>query len=234
MKYEETIAQKYLEGLNIGAVKYEPDGNIPPDFSVAGRIGVEVRRLNENYFAKNGDVKGLETQSIPIHQQVLGATAAFNAKYAGETYFLVIRLARPIQRAKVQKVLTERIDEFLAGDKTTPHTIEVAPGVSIELRKVSPIQGLMFCKDYITVDQDSGGLVVDLSATNIDHCIREKSGKTAPYWSKYEEWWLVFVDAIGIDLMEHEIRDLRSRISTTQPFARVDVIDQNSGRVISF
>jgi len=40
MDASEKIAEKYLNGLAMGAVAYEPDGNIPPDFSVDGRIGV--------------------------------------------------------------------------------------------------------------------------------------------------------------------------------------------------
>jgi len=31
MKEEEQIAKDYLEGLGIGNVIFEPDGNIPPD-----------------------------------------------------------------------------------------------------------------------------------------------------------------------------------------------------------
>ncbi len=235
MQEEEKIAQKYLESLQLGPVEYEPNGNVPPDFGVAGnKLGVEVRRLNENYFAKNGDVKGLETQSIPIHQQVIGVTTAFNARYAGETYFMVFRLARPIQKAKVQKVLTDKINQFLAGGKTTPHIIEIAAGVSLELRKVSPIPGSMFRKDYITVDQDSGGILVDLCAENIRHCVQEKARKTAPYWSNYAEWRLVFVDAIGVNLMPHEASDLKKRVSSVSPFKQVDIIDQHSNLVISF
>jgi hypothetical protein len=233
MKYEETIAQKYLEGLNIGAVKYEPNGNIPPDFSVAGRIGVEVRRLNENYFEQKGDATGLENESIPIIEQLKAALKELNGKEGDDNYFLVLRLQRPVKRAKLKELFIEGLEQFLNGTKTTPHSIAIASGLSIEIRKLSLLKGPTF-RIGLIIDQDSGGLVVDLSATNIDHCIKEKSLKTAPYWTKYEAWWLVFVDAIGIDLMEHEIRDLRSRISTIQPFARVDVIDQKSRLVISF
>jgi len=44
----ETQARRYLEHLGCKDIVYEPDGNVPPDFVVDGRIGVEVRRLNQN------------------------------------------------------------------------------------------------------------------------------------------------------------------------------------------
>ena len=39
MKEEEQIAENYLKGLGIGNVIFEPDGNIPPDFSVGRALG---------------------------------------------------------------------------------------------------------------------------------------------------------------------------------------------------
>ncbi len=48
MDQSESHARDYLEHLGLGRVVYQPDGNVPPDFLVDGRIAVEVRRLNEN------------------------------------------------------------------------------------------------------------------------------------------------------------------------------------------
>ena len=45
MNKDEQIAESYLESLELGAVIYEPDGKVPPDFLVDRRIAVEVRRL---------------------------------------------------------------------------------------------------------------------------------------------------------------------------------------------
>jgi len=48
MDSSETLAKEYLRFLGYTDIIYEPDGNIPPDFLVNGRIAVEVRRLNQN------------------------------------------------------------------------------------------------------------------------------------------------------------------------------------------
>ena len=50
MNEEEKIAANYLHSLGFGDVKFEPDGNIPPDFSIGKSVGVEVRRLNQHFF----------------------------------------------------------------------------------------------------------------------------------------------------------------------------------------
>ena len=37
---DEIQAERYLQILNIGPVRYEPDGNIPPDFAINSTIAV--------------------------------------------------------------------------------------------------------------------------------------------------------------------------------------------------
>lgn len=48
MKIKERIAKRFLERMKLGKVVFEPDGNIPPDFTFTSTgIGIEVRRLNQ-------------------------------------------------------------------------------------------------------------------------------------------------------------------------------------------
>ena len=58
LMFDERIVESYLISLQIGKVVYEPDGKVPPDFLVDGRIAVEVRRLNQHY-AVEGVSEGL-------------------------------------------------------------------------------------------------------------------------------------------------------------------------------
>ena len=48
MDHSEKVVFQYLKSRGFINIVYEPDGNIPPDFTIDGRIAVEVRRLNEN------------------------------------------------------------------------------------------------------------------------------------------------------------------------------------------
>jgi hypothetical protein len=57
MDESETLALKYLQSQGFINIKFEPDGNRPPDFLVDDTIAVEVRRLNQNFeytFGKRG------------------------------------------------------------------------------------------------------------------------------------------------------------------------------------
>lgn len=70
MDDSENVAYEYLLSLGIGSVIYEPDGKVPPDFLVNGRIAVEVRRLNQNEVTKTG-ISGLEEIRIPLHKNLV-------------------------------------------------------------------------------------------------------------------------------------------------------------------
>src|SRR5437867_2253290 len=95
MKSEEETAERYLAALGLGAVTYEPDGGIPPDFSGGPTIAVEVRRLNQNYFGET-DVKGLEQVSIPIEKALAETLATFEAEPSEPSYWVFLHFARPL------------------------------------------------------------------------------------------------------------------------------------------
>src|SRR2546426_10948720 len=69
MNESERAVHHFLTSLQIGEVVYEPDGQVPPDFLVGGRIAVEARRLNENEEIA-GSYRGLEVTSKPLHALV--------------------------------------------------------------------------------------------------------------------------------------------------------------------
>ena len=58
MNREEKVAREYLMHRGHREIVYEPDGNKTPDFLVARRIAVEVRRSNQNEGIGSG-VRGL-------------------------------------------------------------------------------------------------------------------------------------------------------------------------------
>ena len=59
MDHSEKVVFQYLKSRGFINIVYEPDGNIPPDFTIDGRNAVEVRRLNENEKTTTGH-RGLE------------------------------------------------------------------------------------------------------------------------------------------------------------------------------
>ena len=68
MDSSEQIANKYLIHIGANSLEFEPDGSVPPDFTIEKRIAIEVRRLNRNYELPNGSNEGFEETSIPLVQ----------------------------------------------------------------------------------------------------------------------------------------------------------------------
>ena len=63
----ERLVQPYLESLNLGRIEHHPLGDVTPDFSIDGRIAVEVRRLNQNFVDGAGDIRGIEQVHFAIY-----------------------------------------------------------------------------------------------------------------------------------------------------------------------
>ncbi len=85
MDSTERLVQDYLLHCCFTSVLYEPDGNVPPDFSIEGRIAVEARRLNQHERSQ-GFVRGLEETAIPFGRtvrQVLKNSVPHKARRVG-------------------------------------------------------------------------------------------------------------------------------------------------------
>ncbi len=69
MDSAEEIVNRMLSNMGFGSIAFEPDGNIPPDFVIDGRIAVEVRRLTQIHDDGSGP-RGLSEVSISLTQKV--------------------------------------------------------------------------------------------------------------------------------------------------------------------
>jgi hypothetical protein len=90
----EEVAFRHLRARCAAGIVYEPDGNVPPDFLVDGRIAVEVRRLNRNESGSDRPV-GLERSATPlVHRlQTLLASAGASGDAA---WWVGLEFRRPI------------------------------------------------------------------------------------------------------------------------------------------
>src|SRR5689334_14040697 len=95
MDGSEQVACAYLADLGIGKVVYEPDGNVPPDFLVDGRIAVEVRRLNQNESTNSG-FRGLEEVAIPLQMRIRKLLASLGPAKTGVTWYVHYTFQRPL------------------------------------------------------------------------------------------------------------------------------------------
>jgi len=214
-------------------VKYEPDGNIPPDFSLDSTIGVEVRRLNENYFAGN-QPQGLEELSIPLERSFQKLLTSYDSQFDGASYWVGIMYDRPLPGGAKSTVedMRQALDGFLANSRTTPVELKVNSRIWFTLHPSRPVSGRVF-RPAIYSDDDSGGMVTHLYVQNISHCIQEKVQKVSPYIQRYPEWWLLLVDTIGAWQLEpDEVQQIRAGITSIDCFQNLLVIDYSGKRCL--
>lgn len=205
MDRAEELAKQYLSS-QFSSVVFEPDGNIPPDFVVDGRIAVEVRRLNQNK-TFGGKNRSLDEESIPLYHKVNKILESLGPPQDDATWFVMMRFARPIPKWKdLRKLIRSALEEKMRQPYEGVMEIEI-----VERFKVSIAKGSKIYKSHYLLggasDLDSGGWLLAELEANIAFCAAEKAKKIAKYRHKYREWWLILVDQIAY-AMDNFDRDL--------------------------
>jgi hypothetical protein len=225
---DEEIAEKYLR--TCGATVFEPDGNIPPDFSVNGNIGVEVRRLNQNY--RDGDqVSGLEQNSIPLIKNIKSELSKSPIVNPDEKFWLKIRYAQNKSKSKeIRCSIADAVSNFEASGHKCQSSYQVTDTLELVFMAKAGNTNQKYSLGLF-VDENSGGWVVDMYITEINHCVQEKEHKVKPYEKAYSQWWLCLVDHIGsFDSYSHP--DIIAGIFKPSIFEKIIVLNAQSENII--
>ena len=231
MNREERITEVFLKSLGFKDVISEPDGNIPPDFSVDGRIAVEVRRLNQHFFT-NDEAQGLEETRIPLFKLLESALGEFDLQYKGDSYWVSVRFHRPIEKGKInKKAINRALTGFLSNPPSLPCKVQVSKNLHFRISSSQPVAGRVF-RFAGGIDRESGGWILAEFKKNFDHCIKVKTERIKNYHARYASWWLVLVDEIayGFDVSDKE--QIKSMISTNGFWDKVIVLDGLNGNNI--
>lgn len=225
MDVSEQLVLNYLHSQGYSNVIYEPDGNVPPDFSVNGSIGVEVRRLNENFFSGSRP-QGLEEVEIPLSSKINALLHSMGAPITGKSWFVDFSFSRPV---KDWKILKEQIQQALLTFLASP-----TDGQSILIREenfqLSIISKASFPQSNMFLlggcqDDDSGGWLLDTMERNIDYCAKVKEKKIAQVRCKYSFWWLVLVDHVAFGLGDYDRNMFRQHVSINHGWDKIILID---------
>jgi len=228
MNEDEKIAKKYLRGIDNNAV-FEPDGNIPPDFSIKNKIGVEVRRLNQQY-RKNGRTEGLEQKRFLLLNVISKELEKYILVEGDDKYWLSLSFKRDIGNTKdIKKNLKKAIDEFHLQDASIPFNYKLAQNVSIKFFSKAGTSNQKY-KIGMESDRDSAAWVVSMYIEDTTYCIMEKEQKIKPYYKKYEKWWLLLVDHLSC-ISSYDIDKVVENLNKPNCFEKVIIINLN-GEVI--
>jgi hypothetical protein len=229
MDHSERLAEQYLSSLNLGRVVYEPNGHKkPPDFSVAGNIGVEVRCLNENFEFHDGSYQSLEERSIPLWQGFETLLPTLGPSQNGECWYVMFDFERLLDKRRVlRRLIKQRLQSFMLQPHREPTTIKITENLKVDLSRADIDHGSFFELGG-SCDDNSGGWVIDEFERNLRLCIKEKECKVAARRLEYCTWWLVLTDHIsyGMALENKNVQNTISRIQHS--FNRVILLDPHN------
>ena len=227
MDKTERIAHDYLrrQGIEQQEIQFEPDGGVPPDFVVRGRVAVEVRRLNQNEQTAGGN-RGIT--AIPTWQFLKSFIRTIGPSGTDESWFVAVRILRSPARPKA---LEKSIGSSLAAFCQLPHRnaqgiyrLDV-DGLRLELSRADGTHPSFFVP-AILVDRRAGGFLLSELIRNTPICIEEKSRKTEPFRHKYPVWWLILVDHIHGHLDADEEQQLQSAVHVPSDWDRVIIVNR--------
>lgn len=194
MNIDEEIAYEYLKSKGFKSITPEPDGNVTPDFSIHGKIAIEVRRLNENYFT-DGKAIGHYEEYIKLWEFMTHFLSKYKNENLQKGYWISFGYERPIPEfAELKKALKTNLDKIIK-NPISNEANKIMPSFTIRLypKQTSESNSLQLAASH---DDNGGGAVLQIYFSNIKHCIEEKANKIEKYRNKYSEWWLILVDRI--------------------------------------
>lgn len=210
MDAAERVAEVYLGTLGAGDVVHEPDGNVPPDFVLGGRIAVEVRRLNQHYVVNEAS-RSLEEDSVPIRQgfsKLLDETRPIGMV---GSWFVMFTIHRPVASwRELRPLVKAALLGFAKAPVDAAWRVPIASSVELTFLRSTEDFGRPFVLGGYT-DRDAGGWVVAEVIRNMTAYAAEKAEKVRPYRHKYAEWWLVLVDYIALAREEADVREHYTR-----------------------
>lgn len=227
MDRSERLAFEYLRSLDLGCIEYEPDGNIPPDFLLGGRIAVEVRRLNQHFFHSDRRPRGLEEESISLLHRLQKLLGDFGPPIDGECWWIGLSYGRPIGKlSRLVEQVRRALEDFRSSDRREDCELRIGRRVSVRLRR-SDVELEHYFTLATRIDTDAGGFVVAELIRNLQFCVDEKLRKIEPFRSRYSEWWLVLPDHIdwAVDLGEREDFVQRYMPRIKHGFDRIVLLD---------
>jgi len=225
MDESEKLVAQFLAYKGFQKIFYEPDGNIPPDFLVDGRIAVEVRRLNQNVTSKNGNFEGLEETAIPLWHKVNKLVLSMGLSLNQESWFVCIDFHRPVDSwKKLESKIRLALNIFRRNPSRSNCTLIISPSFQIDILRAGKVHDTFFLMGGSS-DDDSGGWVLAEIEKNLKLCVAEKREKIKHVRSKYDEWWLVLPDHIGYGLDEIDKEQFRESISLEHDWDKVILLD---------
>jgi len=226
MKADEAIANEFLKSLQKGTVEYEPHGNIPPDFQLGDKIGVEVRRLNQNYICSDGERHAYEHLGIRMWQRMKKLLQQFGPSCEGDSWHVIMTFRRPLEWRSIEKDVVSQLNRFKKSTCRVDTTLKFGDSFELDIERARKDAGSFFNLRG-SCDGDSGGAILAEVERNLRLCVEEKERKIAPYRDRYDEWWLVLINYVDLNMEaeDYEAFIMEATPPITHSFSKIVLID---------
>ena len=225
MDHSEKHAQAFLRGLGFTDVVFEPDGNVPPDFALDGRIAVEVRRLHHIEHASGGEARGVDETWIPLYKRVSELCDQLSDKNPERFWILSYSIKRPVQPWRLTRTILEpwllNLRKLPAA--TREHVLD-APSLTVTAHAMTELTTPEFHAGIVN-DPETTGWQIPLILQGVEHCLVDKTTKITPYLGRYPEWWLVLIDQISYGVSQDSRQMLQKHSISFGPFKRIVLVD---------
>jgi hypothetical protein len=225
LNHSEKLAGEYLRHCGFQDIRYEPDGNIPPDFLINNTIAIEVRELNQNQITDSG-YRGLDEDAIPLLMRFRKLLTSLGPAQSSESWFVRYKFWRPIPP---WKHLQAEVRNCLLDFREKPpqqRRIDIMVDDNFELnfiRATDAHQSFFVFGGY--GDHDSGGWVLAETLKNLRICIEEKTMKIARVRHKYPEWWLMLIDYIGYGVEDCDQKLYREHLAIEHDWNKIILVN---------
>lgn len=224
MDQHEKRVKSYLisQGISEQDIRFEPDGNVPPDFLIKGQIAIEVRRLNQNIRGES-----LEERSIPLFDSVSKILTEFNGRIPDKTYFFSLRYKRPLpNKTQIKEITKSVLDEFCVNPSDIRIEIPFDDNLAYVITPATFRNNITFLMRG-NIDLDRGGWILHEMEKNIQYCSDEKNRKIKKYKHKYKTWWLALIDHISHGLDNCEQKLFAQSINIEHDWDKIIIINPN-------
>lgn len=223
MDEAERLVEDLLHREGFRAICHEPNGaSTYPDFSVAGNIAVEVRRLNQFHVGQES-AEDLQDASIRVQQRIERLCVELG-QGDGNSWFVCYRFSRPLPQWKhLIPRLEAAMRAFMAsGDRRGCRLFEDS---NFELDVIPASDRLeTFFRLGAMHDMQSGGFVVAEFIRSIELCAEKKVAKKAKCPVAYQASWLVLVNTSGLRLDAYDKQMLLDNCERPAQWDRVLVV----------
>jgi hypothetical protein len=205
-------------------VTYEPDGNVPPDFSCRGKVAVEVRRLNQH----DPHGRGLEESTFPLAMKFRHLLISLGPSQ-GASWFVSFRYRRPLEAwTTLERKITLALSAFRSNPRHGIVHLAINERFELALIRSEEIHTTCFVVGGYS-DHDSGGWVASETIRNLAIVIPQKSKKVEHFRKNYDKWWLVLIDHIAHARLEaDELSALREYIKRPPEWAKIFLVNPNA------